>query len=244
MKAAIQHSFISRYFPLAFTPLVFGCQSNTVSTPSHPNVLFILTDDMQATSIHALGNEDVHTPAIDSLIAEGVTFTNTYTNGALCGALSMPSRAMLMTGRGLYDIQADGMKIPEAHTTFPQQFRKHGYHTFATGKWHSDKASFNRSFQEGDNIYFGGMHPYELNGHCSPHLNRYDSTGIYGRRRNLQEKSFLRRCMPMPPSASCSHRKTDNSLSSPTSPLLLRTIRAISSCLWAKVQSGGTHPAG
>lgn len=181
MKAAIQHSFISRYFPLAFTPLVFGCQSNTVSTPSHPNVLFILTDDMQATSIHALGNEDVHTPAIDSLIAEGVTFTNTYTNGALCGALSMPSRAMLMTGRGLYDIQADGMKIPEAHTTFPQQFRKHGYHTFATGKWHSDKASFNRSFQEGDNIYFGGMHPYELNGHCSPHLNRYDSTGIYGK---------------------------------------------------------------
>lgn len=133
---------------LTFAPLAAGCQSNTESTPGQPNVLFILTDDMQASSIHALGNEDVHTPAIDSLIAEGVTFTNTYTNGALCGALSMPSRAMLMTGRGLYDIQADGMKIPEAHTTFPQQFRKHGYRTFATGKWHSDKASFNRSFRK------------------------------------------------------------------------------------------------
>lgn len=180
MKSAIRYSFISRYLPLAFTPLVIGCQSKTAGEVPPPNVLFILTDDMQATSIHALGNPDVHTPAIDSLIAEGITFTHTYTNGALCGALSMPSRAMLMTGRGLYDIQADGMKIPEAHTTFPQQFRKHGYHTFATGKWHSDKASFNRSFQEGDNIYFGGMHPYELNGHCSPHLNRYDSTGVYG----------------------------------------------------------------
>lgn len=186
MKTAIRYSFISRYLPLAFTPLVIGCQSKTANEVRHPNVLFILTDDMQATSIHALGNPDVHTPAIDSLITEGVTFTNTYTNGALCGALSMPSRAMLMTGRGLYDIQADGMKIPEAHTTFPQQFRKHGYHTFATGKWHSDKASFNRSFQEGDNIYFGGMHPYELNGHCSPHLNRYDSTGVYG-----QETEFV-----------------------------------------------------
>lgn len=180
MKSAIRYSFISRYLPLAFTPLVIGCQSKTAGEVPPPNVLFILTDDMQATSIHALGNPDVHTPAIDSLITEGITFTSTYTNGALCGALSMPSRAMLMTGRGLYDIQADGMKIPEAHTTFPQQFRKHGYHTFATGKWHSDKASFNRSFQEGDNIYFGGMHPYELNGHCSPHLNRYDSTGVYG----------------------------------------------------------------
>lgn len=181
MKLAIRDSFINRYLPLAFTPLVIGCQPDKENAPSRPNVLFILTDDMQPSSIHALGNTDVHTPAIDSLIAEGITFTNTYTNGALCGALSMPSRAMLMTGRGLYEIQADGMKIPEAHTTFPQQFRKHGYHTFATGKWHSDFASFNRSFQEGDNIYFGGMHPYELNGHCSPHLHRYDSVGVYGK---------------------------------------------------------------
>lgn len=166
---------------LALVPLVAGCQSKTKNETRQPNVLFILTDDMQASSIHALGNGDVHTPAIDSLITEGVTFTNTYTNGALCGALSMPSRAMLMTGRGLYQIQADGMKIPEAHTTFPQQFREHGYRTFATGKWHSDYASFNRSFQEGENIYFGGMHPYELNGHCSPHLHHYDSTGVYGK---------------------------------------------------------------
>ena len=153
MKPAIQYSFISCCLPLAFSPLTAECQSTAKELPQQPNVLFILTDDLQASSIHALGNEDVYTPAIDSLIAEGVTFTNTYTNGALCGALSMPSRAMLMTGRGLYNIQSDGMKIPKAHTTFPQQFRRHGYRTFATGKWHSDKAAFNRSFQEGDNIW-------------------------------------------------------------------------------------------
>lgn len=172
---------VSRLSLVLLPPIVVGCQSQTKETPApQPNILFILTDDLQASSIHALGNNDVHTPAIDSLIAEGVTFTNTYTNGALCGALSMPSRAMLMTGRGLFSIQADGMKIPQAHTTFPQQFKRHGYRTFATGKWHSDYASFNRSFQEGDNIYFGGMHPYELNGHCSPHLHHFDSTGVYG----------------------------------------------------------------
>lgn len=133
---------------LGLLPLIAaGCQSKTKEAPlPQPNILFILTDDLQASSIHALGNNDVYTPAIDSLIAEGVTFTNTYTNGALCGALSMPSRAMLMTGRGLFSIQADGMKIPQAHTTFPQQFKRHGYRTFATGKWHSDYASFNRFF--------------------------------------------------------------------------------------------------
>lgn len=186
MKATFKHTSAS-CLAIGILPLVAtGCHAEKENAPSQPNVLFILTDDMQASSIHALGNEDVHTPTIDSLVNAGITFTNTYTNGALCGALSMPSRAMLMTGRGLYDIQADGMKIPKTHTTFPQQFRKHGYLTFATGKWHSDHASFNRSFAEGDNIYFGGMHPYELNGHRSPHLNHYDSTGVYG-----QETKFI-----------------------------------------------------
>ena len=190
MKSIIRHTASLLGCSLTLIPAFTGCQSNKADVPQRPNVLFILTDDMQAASIHALGNKDVHTPTIDSLIAEGITFTNTYTNGALCGALSMPSRAMLMTGRGLYDIQADGMKIPETQITFPQQFAQYGYRTFATGKWHSDHASFNRSFQQGDNIYFGGMHPYELNGHCSPHLNRYDSTAIYGKETEFTGEEF------------------------------------------------------
>lgn len=85
-----------------------GCQSEAVK----PNVLFILVDDMQSDAISALGNKDTYTPNIDRLINEGMAFTRTYTNGALCGALSMPSRAMLMTGRGVFEVQSDGMKIP------------------------------------------------------------------------------------------------------------------------------------
>ncbi|MGN0229866.1 MAG: sulfatase-like hydrolase/transferase [Muribaculaceae bacterium] len=145
------------------------------------NVLFILVDDMQSDAIGYLGNHHIHTPNIDRLMRNGVTFTHAYTNGALCGALSMPSRAMLMTGRGMFQVQSDGMKIPECHTTLPQHLRANGYRTFATGKWHSDKASFNRSFVEGENIFFGGMHTYESNGHMSPHLTHYDPTGRYGK---------------------------------------------------------------
>lgn len=144
-----------------------------------PNILFILVDDMQSNAIHALGNKEVETPSIDGLIHQGVTFTRAYTNGALCGALSMPSRAMLMTGRGVFEIQSDGMKIPECHTTLPEHLRENGYETFATGKWHSDMASFTRSFGGGENIFFGGMHPYETNGHRSPKLHHYDPTGKY-----------------------------------------------------------------
>ena len=84
---------------LALTALS-GCQPET----EKPNILFLLVDDMQSDAIAALGNKNVYTPNIDGLIAEGVTFTRTYTNGALCGALSMPSRAMLMTGRGVFEV--------------------------------------------------------------------------------------------------------------------------------------------
>ena len=59
---------------LALTALS-GCQPET----EKPNILFLLVDDMQSDAIAALGNKNVYTPNIDGLIAEGVTFTRTYT---------------------------------------------------------------------------------------------------------------------------------------------------------------------
>ena len=38
------------------------------------NVLFILVDDMQKTSIHAYGNTQVVSPNIDRIVQEGVSF--------------------------------------------------------------------------------------------------------------------------------------------------------------------------
>lgn len=164
---------------LVSAPLValtfVSCQEES----GKPNILFILVDDMQGDAISALGNKDTYTPNIDKLINDGMAFTRTYTNGALCGALSMPSRAMLLTGRGVFEVQSDGLKIPQSHITLPEYLKANGYYTFATGKWHSDYASFARSFDDGDNIFFGGMHPYELNGHSEPRLHHFDPTGQY-----------------------------------------------------------------
>ena len=127
-----------------------GCQREAVK----PNVLFILVDDMQADAIAALGNRDTYTPNIDRLINEGMAFTRTYTNGALCGALSMPSRAMLLTGRGVFEVQSDGMKIPASQITLPEHLKNNGYRTFAT-KWHSHRVSFARSYRR--RYLFGGI---------------------------------------------------------------------------------------
>jgi len=164
---------------LSVSSSLLAAGSNGEINNKKPNILILLTDDQSYNTIHALGNEAVVTPNMDQLVHDGTSFMQTHVMGALSGAVSMPSRAMLLTGRYLHNIHQDGRVIPEEDKTFPEIFRENGYVTFATGKWHSDKASFNRSFSTGANIFLGGMHPYNTDGHFKPLLHDYDPTGKY-----------------------------------------------------------------
>lgn len=144
-----------------------------------PNILILATDDQSYHTLRSWGNTTTVTPNMDDLVKNGTSFTETHVMGALGGAVSMPSRAMLMTGKYLYNLHQDGAVIPTEDKTIPEVFKENGYTTFATGKWHSDKASFNRSFTTGANIFFGGMHPYDKDGHFKPFLHAYDPSGKY-----------------------------------------------------------------
>lgn len=122
-----------------------------------PNVLFLFTDDQRFDTIGALGNPAVRTPNFDRLAARGVAFTHAHIPGGTSGAVCMPSRAMLHTGRSLFHITEAGQRIDPAHTTLGEAFQGAGYRTAGFGKWHNGKASFARSFTDGDEIFFGGM---------------------------------------------------------------------------------------
>lgn len=138
------------------------------------NVLFILTDDQRFNTIHALGNEEIITPNMDWLVEHGTAFTHAHIPCGTSGAVCMPSRAMLNTGRTLFHIQGEGQTIPESHTTMGETMRNAGYHCFGTGKWHNGPAAFTRSFNDGENIFFGGMWD-----HWNVPINHYDATGEY-----------------------------------------------------------------
>ena len=69
-----------------------------------PNVLFLLSDDQQWNAIGALGNAQIKTPNLDRLVARGTTFRQTYCMGSWSGAVCLPSRAMLMSGRTLWRV--------------------------------------------------------------------------------------------------------------------------------------------
>ena len=114
-----------------------------------PNIVFFFTDDQRFDTIRALGNDRIRTPNIDSLVARGTTFRNAYIMGGTCGAVCMPSRAMLHSGRTLFHIDREGQGIPLDHITLGETLRRAGYTTFGTGKWHNGPASYARSFSTG-----------------------------------------------------------------------------------------------
>ena len=139
-----------------------------------PNVLLFFTDDQRFDTIRASGNDKIHTPNIDRLVQRGTTFTQAHipcgTNGAIC----IPSRAMLHTGRTLIHLHESGVSIPNEHTLLGEVLQQTGYRTWGTGKWHNGRKSFNRSFADGDDIFFGAMAD-----HWKVPAYHFDPTGKY-----------------------------------------------------------------
>ena len=142
-----------------------------------PNILFFFTDDQRFDTIRALGNEQIITPTLDALVESGTSFTNAYIMGGSCPAVCMPSRAMLMTGRGLFSIQGQGQGVPEEHALLGETLRGAGYETFGTGKWHNGPQAYARSFSAGGEIFYGGM-----DDHWNVPACNFDPAGEYKQR--------------------------------------------------------------
>lgn len=151
--------------------------SDKTSGSKRPNILFFFTDDQRFDTIRALGNKQIVTPNIDSIVRNGATFSNAYIMGGTSGAVCMPSRAMLMTGRTLFHLQAQGQNIPEDHILLGETLQKAGYNTFGTGKWHNGTSAYARSFNAGAEIFFGGMDDHWNVPACD-----FDPTGKYSQR--------------------------------------------------------------
>ncbi|GIW97417.1 MAG: arylsulfatase [Pirellulaceae bacterium] len=118
----------------------------TAQSPSRPNIVLILVDDMGFSDVGCYGAE-IRTPNIDRLAARGVRFTQFYNYGRCC-----PTRAALMTGLHPHQVGIGHMTEPperplgisgpyQGHlndqcTTLAEVLRGAGYRTLMTGKWH------------------------------------------------------------------------------------------------------------
>ncbi len=143
------------------------------------NILIIYSDDQSYHTINAWGNKEIQTPNLDKLAAGGMSFRQTHVMGGHQGAVCIPSRVMMLTGRYINRLPNDGSTIPDSLTGLPEVLRSRGYTTFHSGKWHSDKQSHDRFFSAGDNIFFGGMHFEKDGGQTNPFVYHYNGQGHY-----------------------------------------------------------------
>jgi len=100
-----------------------------------PNVVLIYIDDLGYGELGCYGCEDIPTPHVDRLAAEGVRCTASHiTNPPCC-----PSRCSLMMGQyaqkfGKYGMSR-GLPIPEDRPTLAKYLSERGYVTGQIGKW-------------------------------------------------------------------------------------------------------------
>ncbi len=134
--------------------LPISSPAQTANPAKKRNVLFLFADDMRADTIAAHGNPHIKTPNIDGLVRRGFSFRGNYIFGGNSGAVCVPSRAMLMSGKTWFHVDAPTLK---GARLLPEHLGENGYVTFGTGKWHNGQTSYLRAFQHGKTVMFGGM---------------------------------------------------------------------------------------
>jgi arylsulfatase len=99
-----------------------------------PNILLICTDQQRYDAVGAYGNDQVRTPYLDRLAADGVLFENCYVQNPVCS----PSRASLMTSRypHAHGLWANGVQLPAQEQFFTKVLADDGYDCGLVGKLH------------------------------------------------------------------------------------------------------------
>ncbi|MFI4911504.1 MAG: sulfatase [Sedimentisphaeraceae bacterium JB056] len=129
------------------------------------NVLFIMLDQLNYRCLGYMGHPDVKTPNIDALAAEGTCFTNFYTQSPIC----QPSRISFLTGNYQKTHRQYGFEgmVGNSFELMPRIFRKAGYKTGASGKFHINSLGSDWGFD-----YLAGTLEEEQD-RCKPATNWY-----------------------------------------------------------------------
>ncbi|MEG1615774.1 MAG: sulfatase-like hydrolase/transferase [Bacteroidales bacterium] len=127
------------------------------SNQEPPNILIILADDAGYADFGFMGSDDIKTPCLDELAADGKVFTDAH----VAATVSSPSRAMLMTGRygqrfGYEcNTSAKGDGLPIDEEILPALLKRHDYRTACIGKWHLGALPFQHPNKKGFDTFYG-----------------------------------------------------------------------------------------
>ena len=148
--------------------LLLAAQVNGQASPApdRPNVVLIFADDLGYGDLGCYGGKNA-TPNLDRMAAQGVRYTDGYSNSPVCS----PTRFALATGRYQYRLRGAAdepiasklargnpvLGLPPGHPTFFSLLRDAGYATALVGKWHLGFPPHFGPLKSGYTEYFGPM---------------------------------------------------------------------------------------
>jgi len=134
---------------------------------NRPSFIFILADDLGYADLGCYGGRTACSPNLDRLAAQGLRFTDGYSNSAVCS----PTRFALATGRYQYRLRGGAdepiasrtargnpaLGLPPEHPTLASLLRDAGYATALIGKWHLGFPPHFGPLKSGYQEFFGPM---------------------------------------------------------------------------------------
>ncbi len=135
-----------------------------------PNFVFIVADDLGFADLGCYGGRDAAfgpvSPVLDRLAANGLRFTQGYSNSPVCS----PTRFAMATARWQYRLRGAAeepinskskgsttLGLPPEHPTLPSLLRAGGYRTALIGKWHLGYPPVFGPLKSGYDEFFGPM---------------------------------------------------------------------------------------
>jgi arylsulfatase A len=140
-------------------------------SPTKPNIVFILIDDMGWADLGCYGNRFHETPNIDRLASEGMKFTDAYAACPVCS----PTRASIIAGQypariGITDfipghqrpweklrVPANQLFLPLESVTIAEVLKDSGYSTGYIGKWHLGNQKIHQPNKQGFDWVLGAV---------------------------------------------------------------------------------------
>jgi arylsulfatase A-like enzyme len=135
-----------------------------------PNFVFIVADDLGFADLGCYGGREAAfgpvSPVLDRLAANGLRFTQGYSNSPVCS----PTRFAMATARWQYRLRGAAeepinskskgsttLGLPPEHPTLPSLLRAGGYRTALIGKWHLGYPPVFGPLKSGYDEFFGPM---------------------------------------------------------------------------------------
>ncbi len=123
------------------TFLMLACNSTKQKEGNHPNIIYILADDLGYGDVSCLNeNSKIQTLELDKFTEGGMVFTDAHSNSSVC----TPTRYGILTGRYAWRSSLkqgvawsyDEHLIDPERMTVASLLKKNGYRTACVGKWH------------------------------------------------------------------------------------------------------------